>query len=169
MMGVVRSGALRLARDGVGPVARGARRAGPCGGLTAPKAAASPATRRGLSSTPLQQGGGGSQWRPRHHSDCPSHQLVRAMRERSEQRDPQIQQRRQRLEPGQHHFFATSHPGLEAVVAAELLGPAIGATNVHPGTSPALCRLPLAARRTSTAYSSTCLFHGPVCAVPPQP
>jgi hypothetical protein len=59
--------------------------------------------------------------------------MVRAMRERAEQRDPQIQQRRQPLFAGHHHYYATCHPGLEAVVAAELSGPAIGAANVLPG------------------------------------
>lgn len=55
------------------------------------------------------------------------------MRERSEASDPQLLQRRERLPPGHHHFYATCHPGLETVVAAELQGRNIGAFNVHPG------------------------------------
>lgn len=55
------------------------------------------------------------------------------MRERAQAVDPQVKQRRERLPPGQFHFYATCHPGLEAVVAAELAGRSIGAANIHPG------------------------------------
>lgn len=55
------------------------------------------------------------------------------MRERSEASDPQLQQRRQRLPEGHSHYYATCHPGLEEVVAAELQAGTIGAANVHPG------------------------------------
>lgn len=57
------------------------------------------------------------------------------MRERAEGRDPQLQQRRAPLPPGHSHFYATCHPGLEEVVAAELLDGRIGASNVHPGAA----------------------------------
>ncbi len=88
---------------------------------------------RGLGSGYSRHASGGSKWRPRHHDRRPSPAVVRAMRERAEAADPQIQQRRQPLEPGHSHYYATCHPGLEEVVAAELRGPQIGAANVHPG------------------------------------
>ena len=88
---------------------------------------------RGLSSSFGRQASSGSKWRPRHHDRRPTPAVVRAMRERAEAADPQIQQRRQLLEPGHSHYYATCHPGLEEVVAAELRGPEIGAANVHPG------------------------------------
>jgi hypothetical protein len=95
-------------------------------------ASASPQGQRGLAGSALRQGGGsGSKWRPRHHTERPSPQVVRAMRERAQERDPQTQ--RQQLQPGHFHYYATCHPGLEGVVAAELESANIGAANVHPG------------------------------------
>ena len=47
--------------------------------------------------------------------------------------DPQLQQRRQPLPPGMHVYYATCHPGLEEVVAAELRSANIGAVDVQPG------------------------------------
>lgn len=76
---------------------------------------------------------GGSRFRPRHYRERPSPRVVAAMRERAQAVDPQIKQRRERLPPGHFHYYATCHPGLEAVVAAELAGRAIGAAGVHPG------------------------------------
>ncbi|KAL4458935.1 hypothetical protein ABPG75_013800 [Micractinium tetrahymenae] len=55
------------------------------------------------------------------------------MRERAQAVDPQLRQRRERLPPGHFHYYATCHPGLEEVVAAELAGRCIGAANIHPG------------------------------------
>lgn len=91
---------------------------------------------RGLCSSSSRLSSSGSKWRPRHHDRRPSPAVVRAMRERAEAADPQIQQRRQPLEPGHIHYYATCHPGLEEVVAAELRGPKISAANVHPGEAP---------------------------------
>ncbi|PRW59721.1 RNA methylase [Chlorella sorokiniana] len=88
---------------------------------------------RGLGTSSIRQAGSGSKWRPRHHDRRPSPAVVRAMRERAEAADPQIHQRRQPLEAGHSHYYATCHPGLEEVVAAELRGEKIGAANVHPG------------------------------------
>lgn len=76
---------------------------------------------------------GGSRFRPRHHGDPPSPRVVAAMRERAQVVDPQLKQRREQLPSGHFHYYATCHPGLEAVVAAELAGQAIGASNIHPG------------------------------------
>lgn len=76
---------------------------------------------------------GGRRPRPRHTREQPSPRVVAAMRERAQAVDPQVKQRRERLPPGQFHFYATCHPGLEAVVAAELAGRSIGAANIHPG------------------------------------
>ena len=88
---------------------------------------------RSLGSSASRLGSRGSKWRPRHHERRPTPAVVRAMRERAEAADPQVQQRRQPLEPGHSHYYATCHPGLEEVVAAELRGARIGAANVHPG------------------------------------
>lgn len=55
------------------------------------------------------------------------------MRERADAADPQLQQRRRPLPPGHRIYYATCHPGLEAVVASELAGRAIGAADVQPG------------------------------------
>ena len=92
-------------------------------------------------SVPLQQGGGfgrsggggGGHWHSPRCPPRPTPRVVQALRERAEQYDPQIQQRRQRLQDGHHHYYVTCHPGLEAVVAAELEASTIGAANVHPG------------------------------------
>lgn len=54
--------------------------------------------------------------------------------------------------PGQHHFYATCHPGLEAVVAAELAGPTIRATAVHAGTA-----------GHETAAATMCSYHKQSC------
>lgn len=91
--------------------------------------AAAPAQPPGSS----RQMSGGSRFRPRTAARRPSPALVRAMREAGDQRDPQSQQRRERLPPGMQLFYATCHPGLEAVVADELSSPTIGARDVLPG------------------------------------